>query len=443
MKETTTNFGDYTEKVWEPGSGDDAKASSQTGATTSVDTWPVPDHAVYHGLAGRVVATILPHTESDPVALLLQYLVSFGNAVGRQPHYLIEGAEHYPVLYALLAGPTAKARKGTSAQHIRRIFTVADTEWTRTCIASGISSGEGIIHAIRDPIYVMKKGVEEMVDPGIEDKRLMLDEREFSSALESMKREGNVVSRIIRDAWDCPEILRTLTKHSPTKVTQPHISVTGHITIDELQHKLDQTSLANGFANRFLYACIRRSKILPHGGCPDDDAVGLLGAATLEAFTTAHNLARITMAPETARLWEDIYPRLSEGLPGLLGTITARAEAQAIRLALLYALLDQSPTIMQIHLEAALALWAYCEASARYIFADFSGDPVADAVLRRLRNAGADGMSRSDIYHSFGCNTSANKIDLALGKLTANSKIRCVKQKANGRGRPTEMWFAV
>src|SRR5262249_5133962 len=282
---------------------------------------------------------------------------------------------------------------------------IADPDWARNNVASGMSSGEGIIHAIRDPIYGMKKGVEELLDPGVEDKRLMLDEREFSSALDSMRREGNVVSRIIRDAWDCPEVLRTLTKHSPTRVTRPHISVTGHITIDELQQKLDQTSLANGFGNRFLYACIRRSKILPHGGALDANAIDLLGAATLEALMATRAIGRVTMQPEATQLWEDVYPQLSEGRPGLLGALTARAEAQTIRLALLYALLDQSNHIERIHLEVALALWAYCEASARYIFADFSGDPVTDMILRRLRNAGADGMSRMDIYNSFGRHT--------------------------------------
>jgi hypothetical protein len=441
MKTTSTNHGDYTEKLWEP-DGNSLKTNGRA-ADAGADAWPAMNGAAYRGLAGQVVAAILPHTESDPVALLLQYLVSFGNAVGRQPHYLVEGAEHYPVLYALLAGPTAKARKGTSAQHIRRVIEIADPDWARNHVASGISSGEGIIHTIRDPVYGMKKGVEELLDPGVTDKRLMLDEREFSSALDSMKREGNVVSRIIRDAWDCPRVLRTLTKHSPTRVTEPHISVSGHITIDELQRKLDQTSAANGFANRFLFACIRRSKVLPHGGCPNEDTIGMLGAATLEALTTARNIGRITMTPEAVKLWEDVYPKLSEGLPGMLGAITARAEAQAVRLALIYALVDQAQRIEKIHLEAALALWAYCAASARYIFADFSGDTVADAILRRLRSAGADGVSRGDIYRSFGCNTSASRIEIALGKLAADGKVRCVKQKANGAGRPREMWFAV
>jgi hypothetical protein len=75
-----------------------------------------------------------------------------------RPYYLVEGAAHYPNLYVLLAGETAKARKGTSAQHIRRILADADPEWAESHVASGISSGEGILHAIRDPVEKMVKG---------------------------------------------------------------------------------------------------------------------------------------------------------------------------------------------------------------------------------------------------------------------------------------------
>jgi hypothetical protein len=39
----------------------------------------------------------------------------------------------------------------------------------------------------------------------------------------------------------------------------------GHITRDELSRELTDTSAANGFANRILWACARRSKLLPDG----------------------------------------------------------------------------------------------------------------------------------------------------------------------------------
>lgn len=235
--------------------------------------WPELPEQALHGLAGRVVDTISPQTESDPVALLIQYLVSFGNAVGRGPHYKVESDIHYTNLFAVLAGQSSKARKGTSAGRIRAIMNVADQEWARRCINGGMSSGEGVIWAIRDPIYKMKKGVEEIDDKGVDDKRLLLDEREFFSSLAVMKREGNILSRVMRDAWDGRDHIGSLTKHSLAQVTNPHISVVAHITEEELRRSLDHTSMANGYANRFLFACVRRARLLPHGGAIDDQCI--------------------------------------------------------------------------------------------------------------------------------------------------------------------------
>jgi hypothetical protein len=402
----------------------------------------VLEPAAYHGLAGEAVARILPHTESDPAALLLQYLVYFGNAVGRGPHYQIEQTQHFANLFAVLAGQTSKSRKGTSAGRIRAIFNIADPNWARARIKGGMSSGEGVISAVRDPIYGMKKGVEELIDAGVADKRLLLDEREFSGALAVLKREGSILSRIVRDAWDCTEILQSMTKHSPTHATHALISIVGHITVEELRRTLDQTSMANGYANRFLFACVKRSKLLPHGGEVDEEVTGMLGARTLEALTTAHAINRVTMTKAAARYWIDIYAALAQGAPGLLGAITDRAEAQTTRLALLYALLDQAPQIDVVHIEAALALWRYCEASARTIFGDIIGDPNADTILRALRVAGASGLSRSDLINLFGRNLAANKLDAALIALLSAGKVRRAGMQKTG-GRPVEMWFAV
>ena len=77
---------------------------------------------------------------------------------------------------------------------------------------------------------------------------------------------------------------------------------------------------------------------------------------------------------ENARqVWWAVYPELSEGGPGLSGAVTSRAEAQTMRLALLYALLDSSDCIRREHLVAALALWEYVEASAQCVFGDSMG----------------------------------------------------------------------
>src|SRR3954466_2329145 len=90
--------------------------------------WPSPPGtAAYHGLAGQIVATIAPHTEADPVALLAQLLVAFGAAVGRCAWFEVEATRHCPNEFLILVGDSAKARKGSSWDHVRRLLAIADS----------------------------------------------------------------------------------------------------------------------------------------------------------------------------------------------------------------------------------------------------------------------------------------------------------------------------
>src|SRR5262249_5198004 len=203
----------------------------------------------------------------------------------------------------------------------------------------------------------------------------------------------------------------------------------------------DQGAMMSGFANRFLYACSRRSQLLPHGGALDPAQQTRLGNATRETVSAAQTFSRITMTEEAKAQWSAIYPQLSADVPGLLGAATARGDAQALRLSMIYALLDRTPQIDVAHINAAFALWNYCAASARYIFGDYTGDPIADSILRALRNSGSGGMNRTDINDYFGGRVTTPKIQTALGKLLAGGKVRRDVLKANGRGRPTEVWF--
>src|SRR6185436_17332836 len=113
--------------------------------------WPKLDPACLIGPAGEVVRTIEPHTESDPVAILVQCIVCAGNIIGRSPHYQVESDLHHTNLFAVLVGKTAKGRKGTSFGHVRKLFEQDDPVWKER-IQGGLASGEGLIWAVRDPI---------------------------------------------------------------------------------------------------------------------------------------------------------------------------------------------------------------------------------------------------------------------------------------------------
>jgi hypothetical protein len=410
--------------------------------------WPTLEPEAYHGIAGDIVHAISPHSEADPVALLLQALASAGNAIGRGPYYQVEGDRHGTNIYALLIGETAKGRKGTSSGRIRQIMEIADPQWTAARVHSGLSSGEGVIWALRDPIMsyekVGKGSTAERafveIDPGVTDKRLMVLEPEFAGALTVMRREGNILSRVLRDGWDRGD-LATLTKNSPARATGAHISIVGHITADELRHDLDRVSMGNGYANRFLFACVRRSRVLPFGGALNEETVCELGQRLRAAIGAARNIARVTMTRSARDGWRNVYPVLSEGEPGLLGAIIGRAEAQAIRLALIYALLDGCSEIDKPHLEAGLAVWEFCESSARYIFGDTLGDPIADEILRALRQAGDAGKTRTQLRDLFNRNRSGDRIELALATLARHGKAKPITRDTGGRR--AEIWVAV
>jgi hypothetical protein len=381
-------------------------------------------------------------------------LAGFGNLIGRGPYSVVDRSRHYTNINVALVGRTSKARKGTAWANVEGLLRHADPDWCGADhVVSGMSTGEGLIWAVRDPIVArtpVREGgkrtgritgySDEITDEGIADKRLLVIEPEFASVLQRAENKGNTLSMVIRDAFDKYN-LRTLTKNSPARATEAMISIIAHITREELRSTLTQTQQANGFVNRFAWWCTARSKALPYGGDMGKVDIAGFGQRIAEAATFARTIGRMEHDDTAKPVWIAIYGELSEGKPGLLGACIARAEAIVLRLAMLYALLDSSPVVKRVHLEAALAVWTYAEASARYLFGDAVGDPMCDEILNALR-ASPNGLGRTEVSAVFGRNRSSDAIGRALSSLLELGKVRVEMAAAAGLGRPTETWFA-
>jgi Protein of unknown function (DUF3987) len=344
-----------------------------------------------------------------------------------------------------VVGDSSRARKGTGMGRVRAITKVVDETWNDDRTKGGLSSGEGLINEVRDERreWNRKEGCEEIVDPGVTDKRLLIVEPELAGALSAMERHGNTLSPIIRKAWDDGR-LATITKSSPLKATGAHISIIGHITIEELRARLSRTDTANGFANRFLFALSKRWQLLPHGGDLDDAVLDRLGQRLKQVVERASKVGRVMMTPAAKQAWSTVYPELTAPQRGLLGAVIARGEAQTIRLALIYALLDcendQPCRIDLPHLKAALAVWQYCESSAAHIFGDTLGDPAADEIRRALKMAGDGGMTRTAIRDLFGRHLNGGRIGAALALLALRGWARMEPRETGGR--PVEVWHS-
>lgn len=394
--------------------------------------WPTPpEDEAFHGLAGDLVRTLEPATEADPAALLVQFLVMFGNVIGRISHATVEDTPHYANLFAVLVGGTSNGRKGTSFGRVKPLFHALDEEWIKRRNVGGISSAEGLLYQVRD-------ANERDEDEGEPDKRLMLTEPEFANVLKQMERQGNTVSVYLRELWDGREVVRTLTKNDPVKATDAHVSMIGHITPEELLRCLTATEMANGFANRFLFVCVRRSKFLPDGGSPNPLALRALGIALGKAVEFARTAGEIHR-PVGNPLWHAVYPILSGERNGLAGAMTARAAPITLRLAMLYALLDRSSVVRPAHLLAGLAVWDYAERSVNFLFGDRTGNPLADEVRELLRNAPA-GLTRTELVAALGRHQFGDKLTSALAALQSAGLARCERKETGGR--PSERWFA-
>ena len=385
--------------------------------------WPNLAEEAYVGLLGEFVKTVAPYSEADPVAILLHTLVGGGNLIGPGPHARVEHLPHPPRLNTVFVGRTASARKGTAWNAPLHLFSNVDEQWSLKRIKSGLSSGEGLIVPVKDG----------------EDRRLLIMESEFASALKVLEREGNTLSPIVRDAWDHGN-LSFLEKRDQVAATGAHISIIGHITIDELQRSLAVTERANGFANRFLFALVRRSKLMPSGRGTPPETLQPYFLRFLRTIESARTRGELHRDDEAEALWVEVYPKLEEELPGLTGAMLARGAAQTLRLSLIYSLLDENevkhpqPAIRAHHLLAALAVWDYCKASVKFIFGDSVGEPVADKLYRAIKEGP---QTDTDLNKVLGKHDYGRK-DPALVLLTRLNRVH--QAMVQTAGRPARWW---
>jgi hypothetical protein len=230
-----------------------------------------------------------------------------------------------------------------------------------------------------------------------------------------------------------------MSKQQPEKTTGSLVTLIGHVTVQELRRELTDIEQGNGFANRWLWVCVKRSKRLPRGGHVDDELLRLISLQIREALQVARDQEMLGMTEEAWEPWELLYDELSEGGDDLLGAVTARAEAHVRRLAVLYALLDKEGIVGADHLRAAIAVWDYCAASAAHIFGGKVGVPFADKILTAIREAGPEGLSRTEIRAVVGGHVPAEEIDGALRFLSIRGLAH--ERVIETPGRPARRWI--
>lgn len=408
------------------GPAGEVATNPKSGTNPANREWPTLDEVALHGPVGDAVRIIEPETEADPVAVLVTMLAGIGAMIGRGPQ-ITRGGDHPARLFALIVGDTAKGGKGQSLRAARLVLDRLDPTFMHSRTLGGFGSGEALVDAVADP--------DADGNGGAPDRRLLLIEQEFTRVLRTTARDGSTLSGVIREAWDGDK-LQSRSRQQTAVANNHHVAVIGHVVADELRRYLTATDAAGGFANRFLFICARRTKLLPHGAAHllTEELNPAVNTIT-ERIREARKVDTVEFTDDAKERYTDLYSAIETDDPGgLLGSIITRGSPYLLRLSLLYALLDGCRQIDVQHLEAGYAVWRYARASAEYVFGDSIGDEVADKILNALRMAPA-GLTLTELDRALGKHVAKNRRDHALGALQRRELVAV--ENVETRGRPS------
>lgn len=406
---------------WIPGQWNDDDAPKRS------ENVPGVHPAVWHGPAGEYVRSIAAHTESDPLAVLVQVLAWSGCRMGRSVWIQHGNTRHYPLIWPLIVGRTSTGRKGNSSQDSLTALSAHNALPRRR---SGLSSGEGLVEA-----FMAGKGDETPPDP-----RLLIVEAEWEAVLARCRREGNTLSAVLRDAWD-GQALSTMNAAGASRNVEHHaLTVVGHITPQALRSGMTGEDLTNGFLNRFLILSVHRPRLVPW---PEEGGESARSAlSTIASLSSSMTTGPFTLTTDARRVYVDWYTRsaeASEALPERVALATARAPANVFRTALIYAILDDSDHAVEVdHLVAALALVENSAACARQLL-DVGKAGLDGKILAALREHGP--MSRTEIRDHFSRHVSATDLSEALGALVETGEVTRSRDTDTG-GRPADTYTA-
>lgn len=399
-----------------------------------------------YGLFGEIVQLIEPHTEADSMGIYTELMVHFGNCLGPTPHYLVEATPHYLNLFLAICGQTAVARKGTGHGWATRIFKLIDPSYIETCVASGLASGEGLVHLLRDPkTKVGKDGSVEVLDEGAKDKRKLFFESEFAGrTITAMNREGSTLATILQQAWDRdPSVMHVATKQNSDTATNAHVSVVGHCTLKQLMHNLKPTDIAGGFANRFIYIIVSRSKKIRRPTEPDEERLRVLASRVRQALDFGRRVSRMRFSPEALDRWDEISDELDldmENADVFTAQFIGRNRPNVIRMACILALTDLSKEIKIPHLEQAYAIWQYSRRSVDYMLVK-ENTGLSDVEERLYKFLTQNGPCNSTAVMK-GLHWSGGQVKLIAGQMHKKKLIEMTKKTTGQRGRPA-IWLSV
>lgn len=327
----------------------------------------------FFGVAGLLANESAPQVGVSREAVLFQLLIFIGNMCEHKFHFNLGGSKLYLNDYLLIVGETSKAKKGTSLKTVKYFIEKINEEYYKTCIRTGVNSGEGLVNAVRDRVISLeekKNGEikETVLDEGGKSKTALFIEPEFSRLMKSGKRDGNTSTEILRQAWD-GDYLEVVVKKDSCSSSDHHISMIGHITQNEFEFLNSNVDSTNGYLNRFLFCRIFNGSPVPLPKSFDSLSFSFMPRLfSVIAFIRNTGTEELKLEESAISFWEEIYSDFFYSPDDGFSELMARTPTHILKVAMIFSVLDCSYCISKDHLISAKAIVDYSNDSIRFIF---------------------------------------------------------------------------
>ena len=371
---------------------------------------------------------VAPTTEAADAFHYAAFLQVIGCTIGRRLH-VYHADRQFPNFYTCLVGRSGLTRK--------------DTTWSRA---------EGVLNDLHvyseddlSPPFKAVRGLrsfEGLLDELAGERKvrlIMLGELLSLFAKASQQSLSNIIPGLT-EFYDMKDVINPPVHQKDVKpVREPFLSIIAGTTQDWLRKALTERDIYGGFANRWLYFYGLPKEPMPNPPKVAQDKRNKLVQELnqIRDWTDSVPDGEIAISDGASKLFDDYYRDFYRRCdqPGLIPTLIVRIQDFIWKIALLYAADTMSETISENHLEAAIAVGNYLEASVAEVFASFGesrGKQAETRVYEYLKSSGSPVPYR-DVYRNL--NLSGKDLEAAIDPLL---KVGMIKNRYEGKKRMLE-----
>ena len=330
----------------------------------------------WRGLFAVYWSLVKDTTEAADAFHFAAFLQVMGCTLGRRLHVYHAGRQ-FPNFYTCLVGRSGLTRKDTTTSRGRAVLDALhaypdDEKDPSFKVVRGIRSYEGLLDELAGERKV----------------RLIQLGELLSLFAKASQQNLSTIIPALTELYDCPDLLNPPVHQDVTPAREPFLSIMAGTTQDWLQKALTERDIYGGFANRWLYFYGLPKDPMPNPPKVDKKEQAALVQSLNEIRNWADSVpdGEVTISDDANTLFDgyyrEYYRRCQQ--PGLIPTLVVRIQDFIWKIALLYAADSLSEAISADHLEAAIAVGNYLEASVAEVFANFGSSNTKAQEMRLL-----------------------------------------------------------